>query len=296
MDLEIRPIAGGSFYVPGRVNVGVWVDGDSAILIDSGGDENAGRQLNRAIAGMGWKLEGIVNTHSNADHIGGNAYLQKKTGCWIAATSVESVLIERPRLEPTFLWGANPFAELKNKFLEAQPSKVERTIGGDGSIPGTPLRAVPLPGHFLDMVGVKSPDGVFYVADSVFSAEIVEKYRFIVTLDVGAALATLDLLEGDDAAFFVPCHADAGKSIRPASEATRKGILLLSERVYETLAAARSEEDVLAAVFESWGLEMTPQQFVLSRATLAAHLTHLASKGRIAPRVDGGRLLWERTQ
>ncbi len=296
MDLEIRPIAGGSYYVPGKVNVGIWVDGETAVLIDSGGDETAGRQLYRAITGMGWKLGGIVNTHSNADHIGGNAYLQKKTGCWIAATRVESVFIERPGLEPTFLWGANPFMELKNKFLEAQPSKVERIIDRDGSVPGTPLCAVPLPGHFLDMVGVRSPDGVFYVADSVFSAEIVEKYRFIVTLDVGAALATLDLLERDDAEFFVPCHADAGKNILPATQATRKGILLLSERVYEALAAARSEEDVLAAVFESWGLEMTPQQFVLSRATLAAHLTHLASQGRISPRVDGGRLLWERTQ
>ncbi len=296
MDIEIRPIAGTSYYVPGRVNVGIWVDGDRAILIDSGGDENAGRQFYRAITAKGWTLEGIVNTHSNADHIGGNAFLQKKTGCWIAATRIESVFIERPHLEPTFLWGAAPFAELRNKFLEACPSKVDRIIGDDGTIPGTPLRAVPLPGHFLDMVGVRTPEGVLYAADAVFSAEIVEKYRFIVTLDVAAALATLDALEGDGASFFVPCHAEAGTDISAHADTTRRGILSLSERIFDVIEAARSEEEILAIVFESWGLEMTPQQFVLSRAALAAHLAHLASHGRIAPRVEGGRLLWERSQ
>ena len=36
----------------------------------------------------GWSLHAIINTHSNADHIGGNKYLMQQTGCRIYASSI----------------------------------------------------------------------------------------------------------------------------------------------------------------------------------------------------------------
>ena len=69
--MEIKILKGQSCYIPGRVNVGLWKDGkDGCFLIDSGGDETSGRRLFRLIQENNLKLRGILNTHSNADHVG----------------------------------------------------------------------------------------------------------------------------------------------------------------------------------------------------------------------------------
>ena len=47
----------------------------------------------------------IGHTHSNADHIGGNKYLQGQTGCKIYVPGIDCDFTRHPILEPSFLYG-----------------------------------------------------------------------------------------------------------------------------------------------------------------------------------------------
>ena len=49
-------------------------------------------------------LKAILNTHSNADHIGGNQFLQKRFDCPIYSTPMENIVTENTILEPSFLY------------------------------------------------------------------------------------------------------------------------------------------------------------------------------------------------
>lgn len=51
---------------------------------------------------------------------------------------------------------------------------------------------LPLPGHFLDMVGFRTPDDVVYLADCLASRETLDKYGIAFLYDVSAYLATLE--------------------------------------------------------------------------------------------------------
>ena len=189
--LNLVQLADSTFFIPSPSNVGIYVVDGKAVLIDSGSDKEAGRQILRILREMNWELSLIVNTHSNADHIGGNEFLQKRTECRIAATAMEAALTENPILESTILTGGYPNKRLRNKFLLAKPSKVTDTIPNSGPVLDTSLLSVPLPGHFLDMIAVQTPDNVLFTADSIISEEILSKYHIHFLYDVKAHFETL---------------------------------------------------------------------------------------------------------
>ncbi len=90
------------------------------------------------------------------------------------------------------LYGGYPFKELRSKFLLAKESEVT-----DCPSPDFPseLELIPLPGHFFDMVGVRTPDNTVFLADCVSSPTVLEKYGIIFIYDVAQYLATLDSIE-----------------------------------------------------------------------------------------------------
>lgn len=68
--------------------------------------KDAGRKVRQHLDANGWRLVAIYNTHSNADHIGGNKYLQSQTGCRIYASGIECDFTRHPILEPSFAHAA----------------------------------------------------------------------------------------------------------------------------------------------------------------------------------------------
>ena len=107
--------------LPAKIGVYV-VDKDHVYLVDSGNDKDAGRKVRQILDKNGWHLTAILNAHSNADHIGGNRYLQGQTGCKVYSGGIEAAFTKYPVLEPSFLYGGYPCKDLRHKFLMAQES------------------------------------------------------------------------------------------------------------------------------------------------------------------------------
>ena len=281
-----------TWLLPTGVNVGLWEGGDGAVLIDSGGDKEAGRQIRQVLEQRQRPLRLIVNTHSNADHVGGNAYLQKQTGCQVAATRLEAAFVTDPLLEPSFLWGSAPFRELRGKFLQAAPSTVNRVLPDAGPIPGTELEAVPLPGHFLQMIGVRTPDGVFFAADALFGEEILAKHPVFFLYDVAAHLQTLERLEGLAAEWIVPAHGRPVREAGPLVAANRAALQRTADTVCAACAKPAGFEEILAELCRALAIELNASQYVLVGGTLRAYLAWLADRGTLRPWFENGRMLW----
>jgi glyoxylase-like metal-dependent hydrolase (beta-lactamase superfamily II) len=287
-------IAGRTHVVRGPANVGIVEQGDgTVVLIDSGNDDDAGRKLLKLMEGAGWTLARIANTHSNADHCGGNAFLQSRTGCAISATRAEAAFIETPLLEPSFLWGGFPPATLRSKFLMAKPSRVTDILNPPCPVTGTQIQTVSLPGHFLDMVGFMTPDHVFFAADTVASAEILSKYHVFYLYDIAAHLKCLEALARIDAEWVVPSHAEPVRDVRPLVDLNRSKVLEIAGFLRAACQEPSTPEMLLAALCEHYGIVLNPAQHALVGSTLRAYLAWLMDQGEVETRFDAGRLWLE---
>lgn len=78
---ELVQVSDRCYYINCPAKIGIYrQDEENVYLIDSGSDKDAGRRVRQILEKNNWRLKGILNTHSNADHIGGNRYLQGTDG------------------------------------------------------------------------------------------------------------------------------------------------------------------------------------------------------------------------
>ncbi len=213
---ELIQVADRSYYIQSPAKIGLVKLNDTDVcLIDSGNDKEAGRKVRQILDANGWHLTAIYNTHSNADHIGGNRYLQAQTKCRIYAPGIECDFTRHPILEPSLLYGGYPCKDLRHKFLLAQESDAEylrETDLPDG------FELIRLPGHFFDMAGFRTPDDVVYLADCLSSRETLDKYQITFIYDVAAYLQTLEMVKSFTAKVFVPAHAEVTADIRELAQ------------------------------------------------------------------------------
>ena len=287
---ELIQVSERSFYIQSPAKIGlVRLEGQDVCLIDSGSDKEAGRKVRQLLDKNGWRLTAIYNTHSNADHIGGNKYLQNQTGCRIYAPGIEHAFTRYPVLEPSFLYGGYPCGELRHKFLMAQESDA-RELTGDALPEGFSL--LPLPGHFFDMAGFRTPDGVVYLADCLSSRETLEKYRIGFIYDVAAYLRTLEMVKGLEARFFVPAHAEAAEDVSALAQYNIDQVLEIADRIAELCREPLCFEAILQKLFTRYGLDMNFQQYVLVGSTVRSYLSWMKDAGRLEALFEDNLLLW----
>ena len=289
---ELIPVTENSYYVQSPAKIGlVKLGGAEVCLIDSGNDKDAGRKVRQILDAQGWKLTAIYNTHSNADHIGGNKYLQGQTGCRIYAPGIEQAFTQYPVLEPSFLYGGCPCKDLRHKFLMAQ---------GSGAEPLTPgvlpegFELIPLPGHFFDMVGYRTPDGVVYLADCLSSRETLDKYQIGFIYDAAAYLETLEMVKGLTAKLFIPAHAEPSEDISELAGYNIRKVHQIAETILELCAEPICFERLLQRLFAQYGLVMSFEQYALVGSTVRSYLSWLKDTGRVNAFFEDHMLLWER--
>ena len=287
--MELIKLTDKTYYIKNPTNIGIYkIDDENVILIDTGNDKDAGKKILKILDAEGLKVKGIITTHSNADHIGGNKVIQDRTGCFVYAEGLEKIITENPILEPAFLYGSKPFKELENKFLMAKASEVN---AAEEDLPSN-IEIIPLKGHFFDQIGVKTDDSVCFLADALFSEETISKYHFFFIYDVKEYLNTLEYIENLEGKWFVPSHCEVSQDINSLVQLNRDKVFELADAVYESCGNGKSFEEVLKDVFDRYQLTMNLNQYVLVGSSIKAYLTYLKEEEKISYKFENNRMLW----
>ncbi len=286
---ELVHASNNTYYIESPAKIGVVVDGADAVIIDSGNDKDAGKKIKKILDANGWNLRAILNTHSHADHIGGNRYLQPQTGCKIYAPEIECDFTNHPILEPALLYGANPPAELLHKFLLAQESRA-LPLTADALPNG--MEIIPLAGHTFNMVGFRTADDVVFLADCLSSEKTLEKYQIGFIYDIAAYLNTLEMVKTMSATLFVPSHAEPTANIVALAQKNIDKVHEIADVITQICTEPKPFEQLLANIFTHYNLTMTFEQHALVGSTVKSYLTWLKGNNTVTCEIDNNTLLW----
>lgn len=281
-----------TWYMECPTRVGVWEMGEGRVcLIDAGSDKDAAKKILRHLDGRGWTLDRVLNTHSHADHIGGNHLLQQRTGCAIYCPGVDWAFARFPVLEPACLYGGRPAAPLKNKFLMAKESEVGLLC--PEALPQG-LELLEIPGHSFSQAAFKTPDGVWFLADCLAGADTLEKYHVAVLYDPALARASLRRVMELEGRVFVPAHVPAldQAGLRALAEKNLAKMDEIEALLLALCAGGKPFDELLKGVFDHYGLTLDLSQYVLVGSTLRSYLSYLADTQRLEMRFTGNQLFW----
>lgn len=291
--MELIQVGTNTYYIRNATNIGIYkVNENDIYLIDTGNDKEAGKKILKIINEQGWNVKGIINTHSNADHVGGNKIIQDRTNCEIYAHKIERSITENPILEPSFLYGGYPFKELKNKFLMAKESKVKELEENirEG------LEIIPLKGHFFDMVGIKTKDNVYFLGDAIFSEETITKYHIFFIYDIREYLNTLKYLKTQTGNLYIPSHTEATNDLTELITLNENKIKEVLDKILEYCENEITFEEILQKVFNDYNLIMNVNQYVLIGSTIKSYLSYLKDENKITYEFKENKMIWKQTE
>ena len=289
--MELIQVGDQTYYIKNSTNIGIYnIDQENVFFIDTGNDKDVGEKILNILESNGWKVKGIITTHSHADHIGGNKLIQDRTNCKIFAHGIEKCFTESPILEPSFLYGGFPFKDIQNKFLLAKGSKVNEI---ENNLPEG-LEYIELKGHFFDMIGIKTSDNICFLADSIISQETIEKYHIFYLLDVREFLNTLEKLERVGANLYIPSHCKATNNIHSLIELNKNKVEEIINIILEICKREITFEEILKNIFDRYQLIMNANQYVLIGSTIKSYLSYLYEENKIVYEFKDNKMLWKK--
>ncbi|HNX75853.1 MAG TPA: MBL fold metallo-hydrolase [Candidatus Rifleibacterium sp.] len=290
--MELTRLSERTFCVCGPANVGVIALEDSRVaLIDSGNEEKYAVKLFELLSDYRFKVAYILNTHAHADHIGGNSFFAEKTGCRILASTLEAPTIRQPLIQSAVLFAGAPVQDLMNRFTMANPSAVDVLSGTELTLDDVQIKILDLPGHSVNQKGFLV-DGVAFVADTLFPDSFFKKQRLPFTYDPHAQMQTLQKLRNLTAKVYVGGHFRPTDNIATMITGNLSHVENAMNFMRELLKVPQSQERVVKAFLDHFGLKKISWEYFLYRTTVNGYLSSLYNRGEIKFRVLDNLAVW----
>lgn len=291
---ELVKVSEKCYFIESPSKVGIYCQNEHDVyLIDSGSDVSSAKRTLKICEEQNWNIKGIINTHAHADHIGGNAYIQKKTGCDIFCSTIDIPFIKHPIINPLHIYGGYIPKEMEHKFFLAEESSPKDISNEDFP---SELKVYDISGHSLGMIAIVTPDCTAFVGDIVSSEFIINKYGITYLLNIEKHLESLKFVENLDAKKFVMSHVDTVDDIRELIKFNRDKIYEIKDKILELLKTPMTFEQLLRELFYHYNLMMNIRQHSLVGSTVRSYLTWLKENNELEVLVQDNMLLYKTIQ
>lgn len=307
--LQLEQLTPHIAVIKNKTNVGVLRVQDKGAeqalyFIDSGNDaKTALEELALAERTYGaFSLKAVITTHSHADHSGGNSVLREKAGAKIWASKGEAALMEVPVLQSSLVYGGSPLQELTSPYLMAEPCAVDTIFPYEKEIQLSnclSLRAVSLPGHYIDMAALVIHDKavdktVAFLADGISGRNVIKRYWIQYVYDEGLFKQSLERIKSIQADFYIPGHGDMVTDIEGLVELNQLAVFETEAMILDELKTPHTFEELLKAVADRNGIILKVSQYELIGSTIRSYLSSLQRENKVTYTITENCMRWQR--
>lgn len=294
--MELVKISGNTFYFNNASIIGLYrLNDEEVVLIDTGIDDDSAKKVMKIINEKQWRLTDVINTHSHADHCGGNNLIQKRINPNFYASRIEKSYIESPSIEPHYLYGAYPPKLLRAKFLQAKSSNVQNVLEvGQMELKGQSFEIVDLKGHSPGQIGILTPDHVLFLGDTVISKEVIGKYALLYNYCLRDLFDSIEKLKNFDVDYYVLSHGGVCKNIDMDIEENLKALDGLNNYLMEILEEPLTKEGIHQSVSSYYQIKENIPIYYLNDSLISSHLSYLIQENKIQFGVVEGRVIYKK--
>lgn len=296
--VKLNHIKGNSYFCSGIFSIGVYVQGNNVILIDSGSDKQSTKNTLLALEDAKYTVNAIINTHCHPDHCGGNYFFQQKfPNIKIYATHDEKEFIENPEMAPRCFWqGAAPCIGLQNKHIAPQKystvTNVIKPYKDQVITNGEEFKIITLPGHTSGSIGIITPDNVLYSGDAIFGEDTFQKHPVLLYTNIGKSLETFNKLASINVHACVFYHGGLlPNDLKSSTQQHKQRIEEIQLKILNYIAKqSRSVDTITQYIMQTYNIPDNIVAFTLTQTTMRAFLTELERQKKIELMVKNGLL------
>lgn len=298
----MEKLAENIYVISGSTNIGVVKDLQNQLyLIDSGTSSGDAERIKEELDSTfnNYTIKAIINTHSHADHAGGNSYFKKLFNCKIYIQEKEKPLLENSLLHPALIWGANPIPELCTEYLKITENFATDIIHEDSVISlenGIHINFIELPGHYFEMYGIlisSKNQKIFFLGDGLLGYKNINKYWISFLLDYKKLLSTFEKINSVKADIYVPSHGEITNEIAETVEMNQIAILSTEICILKILKEGPlTTEEIVKKVCDLNSINLKPIQYALITSTIKSYLTVMYKDKKIDFNIEDNIFRW----
>lgn len=280
------------------------IDETDIYLIDTGTGEQDGKDILKILKSLypEKKIKAILNTHSHADHCGGNYIIQKETQAEIWTPEKESHIMAFTNLSAATCWGGNPFEELKNPVFTTENNTTATKIinGKIINLNSINISCIPLPGHFLDQTGFLVFDKdkntkAFFLGDGFFGSSMLKRFWIPFMYNPVEFRNSINRIENTNADYYIPAHGEiyTKENINAIAEINIMVTLELESLIINLLKKEpMTQERLLKKAADYAEIKLKMNQYILIGSTIRSYLSSLYDRKLIRFEIINNEMIW----
>jgi glyoxylase-like metal-dependent hydrolase (beta-lactamase superfamily II) len=223
-------------------------------------------------------------------------YLKKRDGAIIAMSALEASICESAISLKSY-FGGHSLAEVEEHFSDMISETDLRIMPEDTQVTvcDAVFKIVHTAGHSPAHIAIVTPDDVAYLGDAMISYEVMKGAKMPYAFLLEEALKSMEKLSKLACRYYVVAHKGMYEKIDSLAHDNIEFYKLRAERVKEVIAGPMTEEMMLKAVIEAFGIRIKSihYQHVIERM-MKSFLDYLVATGDVVTYIDDGFIKFDR--